>query len=164
MRNILIVAALFFSTTSLLSAQSMASLYNVNQAKLEVSNAVHFIEQNILLALTAGVLFLGIIFVCYVMKEYANSNQAQKAKPNRFLSLIVLVVGTGLFCSSCGVAQQLHAAPSDLTQEYIQQGCPHHQANQEPLAFANIYRTIGYPAQRTSVCKFCGQRIVNTRD
>lgn len=164
MRNILIVAALFFSTTSLLSAQSMASLHNVNQAKLEVSNAVHFIEQNILLALTAGVLFLGIIFVCYVIKEYANSNQAQKVKPNHFLSIMILVVGTGLFCSSCGAAQQMQAAPSDLTQEYIQHGCPHHQANQEPVAFANIYRTIGYPAQRTSVCKFCGQRIVNTRD
>jgi heme/copper-type cytochrome/quinol oxidase subunit 2 len=164
MRNILIVAALFLSTTSLLSAQSMASLSNVNQAKLEVSNAVHFIEQNILLALTAGVLFLGIIFVCYVMKEYANSNQSQKARPNHFLSIIVLVVATGLFCSSCGVAQQLHAATSDLTQDYIQQGCPHHQANQEPLAFANIYRTIGYPAQRTSVCKFCGQRISNSRN
>ena len=164
MRNILIVAALFFSTTSLLSAQSMASLYNVNQAKLEVSNAVHFIEQNILLALTAGVLFLGVIFVCYVMKEYANSNQAQKTKHNHFLSLIVLVVGMGLFCSSCGVAQQMHAAPSDLTQEYIQQGCPHHQANQEPLAFASIYRTIGYPAQHSSICKFCGQRISNPRD
>lgn len=164
MRNILIVAALFFSTTSLLSAQSMASLYNVNQAKLEVSNAVHFIEQNILLALTAGVLFLGVIFVCYVMKEYANSNQAQKAKPNHFLSLIVLVVGTGLFCSSCGAAQPMHAASTDLTQEYIQHGCPHHLASQEPVAFASIYRTIGYPAQRTSVCKFCGQRISNPRD
>lgn len=164
MRNILIVAALSLSTTSLLSTQSMASLSNVNQAKLEVSNAVHFIEQNILLALTAGVLFLGIIFVCYVMKEYANSNQAQKVKHNHFLSLIVLVVGTGLFCSSCGVANQTQAAASDLTQEHIQQGCPHHQANQEPVAFANIYRTIGYPAQRTSVCKFCGQRISNSRD
>ena len=164
MRNILIVAALFLSTTSLLSAQSMASLSNVNQAKLEVSNAVHFIEQNILLALTAGVLFLGIIFVCYVMKEYANSNQAQKAKHNHFLNIIVLVVGTGLFCSSCGVAEPMHTTSSGLTQEYIQQGCPHHQAGQEPLAFANIYRTIGYPAQRTSVCKFCGQRISNSRD
>lgn len=164
MRNILIVAALFLSTTSLLSAQSMASLHNVNQAKLEVSNAVHFIEQNILLALTAGVLFLGIIFVCYVIKEYTNSNQAQKAKSNHFLSIIVLVVGAGLFCSSCGAAQEMQTTPLDLTQEYIQQGCPHHQANQEPVAFANIYRTIGYPAQRTSVCKFCGQRIVNTRD
>lgn len=164
MRNILIVAVLFLSTTSLLSAQSMASLHNVNQAKLEVSNAVHFIEQNILLALTAGVLFLGIIFVCYVIKEYTNSNQTQKAKPNHFLSIIVLVVGTGLFCSSCGAAQQMHAAPSDLTQAHIQHGCPHHQANQEPVAFANIYRSIGYPAQRTSVCKFCGQRLVDPRD
>lgn len=164
MRNILIVAALFLSTTSLLSAQSLASLNNVNQAKLEVSNAVHFIEQNILLALTAGVLFLGIIFVCYVAKEYANSNQAQKAKHNHFLSLVVLVVGTSLFCSSCGVAQQLQTAASDLTQEQIQNGCPHHQASQEPLAFANIYRTIGYPAQHSSICKFCGQRIVNTRN
>ena len=164
MRNILIVAALFFSTTSLLSAQSMASLYNVNQAKLEVSNAVHFIEQNILLALTAGVLFLGIIFVCYVIKEYTQSKGAQQNSRNHFLSLLVLVLGTGMFCSSCGVAQQMHAAPSDLTQEYIQQGCPHHQANQEPVAFASIYRTIGYPAQRTSVCKFCGQRISNSRD
>ncbi|WP_373550917.1 hypothetical protein [Haliscomenobacter sp.] len=77
MRNILIVTAFFLSTTALLSAQSMASLSNVNQAKQEVSDAVHFIEQNILLALTAGVLFLGIIFVCYVIKEYANSNQTQ---------------------------------------------------------------------------------------
>lgn len=164
MRNILIVAALFFSTTNLLSAQSMASLANVNQAKLEVSNAVHFIEQNILLALTAGVLFLGIVFVYYVVKEYANSNQAQKAKYNHFLSLIVLVVGTGLFCSSCGVAQEMQTTPLDITQEYIQHGCPHHQANREPVAFANIYRTIGYPAQRTSACKFCGQRISNLRD
>ncbi len=164
MRNILIVSVLFLSTTSLLSAQSMASLYNVNQAKQEVSSAVHFIEQNLLMSLTAGVAFLCVIFVCYVIKEYTQSKGAQQSSRNHFLSLLVLVVGTGLFCSSCGVAQQMQAAPSDLTQEYIQHGCPHHQANQEPVAFANIYRTIGYPAQRTSSCKFCGQRIVNTRD
>lgn len=164
MRNILIVAVLFLSTTSLLFAQSMASLSNVNQAKQEVFDAVHFIEQNILLALTAGVLFLGIIFVCYVIKEYTNSNQTQKAKRNHFLTLLLLVVGTGMFCSSCGVAQEIQTTPSDLTQAHMQSGCPHHQANQEPAAFAYVYRTIGYPAQRTSVCKFCGQRIVNTRD
>jgi hypothetical protein len=164
MRNILIVTVIFLSTTRLLSAQSMASLYNVNQAKQEVSSAVHFIEQNILLALTAGVAFLCVIFVCYVIKEYTQSKGAQQNSRNHFMSLLVLVLGTGLFCSSCGVAQEMHAAPSDLTQAHIQHGCPHHQANQEPVAFANIYRTIGYPAQRTSACKFCGQRIVNTRD
>lgn len=164
MRNILTVAVLFLSTTSLLSAQSMASLYNVNQAKQEVSDAVHFIEQNILLSLTAGVAFLCVIFVCYVIKEYTQSKGAQQSSRNHFMSLIVLVLGTGMFCSSCGVAQEMQTTPLDLTQEYVQQGCPHHQANQEPVAFANIYRTIGYPAQRTSSCKFCGQRIVNTRD
>jgi hypothetical protein len=142
----------------------MASLYNVNQAKQEVSDAVHFIEQNILLSLTAGVAFLCVIFVCYVIKEYTHSKGAQQSSRNHFMSLLVLVLGTGMFCSSCGAAQEMHAASSDLTQVHIQHGCPHHQANQEPVAFANIYRTIGYPAQRTSACKFCGQRIVNTRD
>lgn len=164
MRNILIVTAFLLSTPALLSAQSMASLYNVNQAKLEVSNAVHFIEQNILLSLTAGVAFLCVIFVCYVIREYTQSKGAQQNSRNHFLSLLILVLGTGMFCSSCGVAQEVQATPSDLVQEQIQRGCPHHQANQEPVAFANIYRTIGYPAQRTSTCNFCGQRIVNTRD
>ena len=164
MRNILIVTAFLLNTPALLSAQSMASLYNVNQAKQEVSSAVHFIEQNILLSLSAGVTFLCVIFVCYVIREYTQSKGAQQNSRNHFLSLLILVLGTGMFCSSCGVAQEVQATPSDLVQEQIQRGCPHHQANQEPVAFANIYRTIGYPAQRTSTCNFCGQRIVNTRD
>ncbi len=70
MKNILIVTALFLSASAPLSAQSMASMYNMNQAKQEVSSAVHFIEQNIFLALIAGVAFLGFIFICYVIKEY----------------------------------------------------------------------------------------------
>ena len=164
MRNILIVTVLFLSTTSLLSAQSMASLYNVNQAKREISSAVQFIEQNILLSLTAGVAFLCVIFVCYVIKEYTQSKGAQQNSRNHFLSLLVLVLGTGMFCSSCGVAQEVQATPSDLTQVHIQSGCPHHHPNQEPLAFVNIYRSIGYPAQRSSTCKFCGQRLVDLRD
>lgn len=164
MRNILIVTAFLLNTPALLSAQSMASLHNVNQAKLEVSNAVHFIEQNILLSLTAGVAFLCVIFVCYVIKEYTQSKGAQENSRNHFMSLLVLVLGTGMFCSSCGVAQEVQATPSDFAQEQIQRGCPHHHPNQEPLAFVNIYRSIGYPAQRTSTCKFCGQRIVNPRD
>jgi hypothetical protein len=164
MRNILIVTVLFLSTTSLLSAQSMASLYNVNQAKQEVSSAVQFIEQNILLSLTAGVAFLCVIFVCYVIREYTQSKGAQQNSRNHFMSLLVLVLGTGMFCSGCGVAQEVQATPSDFAQEHIQRGCPHHHANQEPLAFVNTYRSIGFPAQRTSTCKFCGQRLVDPRD
>jgi hypothetical protein len=164
MRNILIVTAFLLNTPALLSAQSVASLHNVNQAKLEVSNAVHFIEQNILLSLTAGVAFLCVIFVCYVIKEYTQSKGAQQNSRNHFMSLLVLVLGTGMFCSSCGVAQEVQATPSDFAQEHIQRGCPHHHANQEPLAFVNTYRSIGFPAQRTSTCKFCGQRISNPLD
>lgn len=164
MRNILIVTAFLLNTPALLSAQSMASLYNVNQAKLEASSAVHFIEQNILLSLSAGVAFLCVIFVCYVIKEYTQSKGAQENSRNHFLSLLVLVLGTGMFCSSCGVAQEVQATPSDFAQEHIQGGCPHHQANQEPLAFVNTYRSMGYPAQRTSTCKFCGQRLADLRD
>jgi hypothetical protein len=164
MKNILIVTVLFLSTTSLLSAQSMASLYNVNQAKQEVSSAVQFIEQNILLSLSAGVAFLCVIFVCYVIREYTQSKGAQQNSHNHFLSLLLLVLGTGMFCSSCGVAQEIETTALDLTEVYIQHGCPHHHAKQEPLAFVNSYRSIGYPAQRTSTCKFCGQRLVNPRD
>lgn len=164
MRNILIVTAFLLNTPALLSAQSMASLYNVNQAKLEVSNAVHFIEQNILLSLSAGVAFLCVIFVCYVIKEYTQSKGAQQNSRNHFMSLLVLVLGTGMLCSSCGVAQEVQATSSDLVQEQIQSGCPHHHANQEPLAFVNIYRSIGYPAQRSSTCKFCGQRLADLRN
>lgn len=147
-----------------LSAQSMASLYNVKQAELEISNTVRLLEQNVLLALTAGVVLLGIVLVFYVFKESTQSNVSRQNSHNHFLTIIVLVVGMGMFCSSCGVAQEMQASPSDLTQAHIQSGCPHHLASQEPVAFANIYRTIGYPAQRISTCKFCGQRIVNTRD
>ncbi|AEE52254.1 hypothetical protein [Haliscomenobacter hydrossis] len=164
MRNILIVTALLLSTPVLLSAQATASFGNVKQAQMDLSTTVRLLEQNILLALTAGVIFLGVIFVCYVIKENANSNRVQQAKRNHFLSLIVLVVGTGIFCSSCGVAQEVQATPSDLAQEHLQRGCPHHHPNQEPLAFVNIYRSIGYPAQRISTCKFCGHRLVDPRD
>lgn len=147
-----------------LSAQALASLGNVKQAELDLSNTVRLLEQNILLALTAGVVLLGIVLVFYVFKENTQSNASRQNSHNHFLSLIILVVGTGMFCSSCGVAQEMQATPPDLTQAHIQSGCPHHLASQEPVAFANIYRTIGYPAQRISTCKFCGQRIVNTRD
>lgn len=147
-----------------LSAQSMASLNNVKQAELEISNAIRMLEQNVLLALTAGVVLLGIVLVFYVFKESTQSNVSRQNSHNHFLAIIVLVVGMGIFCNSCGVAQEMQATPPDLTQAHIQSGCPHHLASQEPVAFANIYRTIGYPAQRISTCKFCGQRIVNTRD
>ena len=142
----------------------MASFGNVQQAQMDLSTTVRSLEQNILLALTAGVVFLGIIFACYVIKENARSNRPKQAKHNYFLTLLFLVMGVGMFCSSCGVAQQVQAASFDVVQEHVQRGCPHHQASPEPLAFVNIYRTIGYSAQRTSTCKLCGQRIVNTRD
>ncbi|WP_421796102.1 hypothetical protein [Haliscomenobacter sp.] len=164
MRNILIVTAFLLSTPALLSAQTLASAGNVQQAKMDLSTTVHLLEQNTLLALTAGVLLLGFLFVCYVFREYTQSDRNRQAKHNPFLSLLVLVLGTGMFCSSCGVAQEMQTTPSDLAQEQIQRGCPHHHANQEPLAFVNIYRSIGYPAQRTSTCKFCGQRLVDPRN
>jgi len=164
MRNILIAADLILCTPAMLCAQDLASMNNVQQAKMDLSNTVNLLEQNTLLALTAGVLLLGIIFVCYVSREYAQSNRKHQAKRNHFLSLLLLVLGTGMFCSSCGVAQEVQATSSDLVQEHIQRGCPHHHANQEPLAFVNIYRSVGYPAQRTSTCKFCGQRLADLRD
>ena len=54
-----------------LSAQALASL-DVKQAELDLSNTVRLLEQNILLALSAGVAFLCVVFVCYVIKEYTH--------------------------------------------------------------------------------------------
>ena len=59
-----------------LSAQALASL-DVKQAELDLSNTVRLLVQYILLALSAGVAFLCVIFVCYVIKEYTQSNRAQ---------------------------------------------------------------------------------------
>jgi hypothetical protein len=161
----LIVSCTLLTGLTTLSAQTMASFGNVQQAQMDLSTTVRSLEQNILLALTAGVALLAIVLVYYVFKESAKSNRPKQAnRSNYLLTLLLLVVGMGMFCSSCGVAQEMQATPSDLTQAHMQSGCPHHQANGEPAAFAYVYRTTGYPAQRTSICKFCGQRIVNTRD
>jgi hypothetical protein len=73
----LIVSCTLLTGIQTLSAQSLASQYIVNQAKQEVSSAVHLIEKSILLALSAGVAFLCVIFVCYVIREYTQSNRAQ---------------------------------------------------------------------------------------
>jgi hypothetical protein len=162
----LLVAAIYTLVMIGLTPQyalAQTSLMDVEHAKMELSNTTHFIEQNILLALTAGVVFLGIIFACYVIKENAQSKRHQTNR-NSFLTIFLLVVGVGMFCSSCGVAQQVQAESFDTAQELIQRGCPHHQGSLESVSLINTYRTIGYPMQHTVVCKYCGQRIVNTRD
>lgn len=165
MRNTVIVTALFLSTTTLLSAQSMASFGNVKQAEMSLSNTVRLLEQNILLALSIGVLLLSILWVVYMFKEYAQSSRIPQGKRNNFLGLLLLIMGMSAFCSSCGFTQQMQVLPLDTTQEYIQQGCPHHHSSyQEPFAFTNVYRTIGYPTLRTTACKFCGKRISNPWD
>lgn len=165
MRNILIVAALFLNTPVLLSAQALASFGNVKQAEMDLSNTVRLLEQNILLALSVGVLLLGILWVAYMFKEYTQSKRINQTKRNNFLSLLLLIAGMSAFCSSCGLPQQMQVLPLNTAQEYVQQGCPHHHSSyQEPFAFTNVYRTIGYPTLRTTICKFCGQRMINPQD
>ena len=161
----LIVSCTLLTGLTTLSAQTMASFGNVQQAQMDLSTTVRSLEQNILLALTAGVALLAIVLVYYVFKESAKSNRPKQAnRSNYLLTLLFLVVGMGMFCSSCGVAQQVQAESFDTAQELIQRGCPHHQGSLESVALINTYRTIGYPMQHTVVCKYCGQRIVNTRD
>jgi NADH:ubiquinone oxidoreductase subunit 6 (subunit J) len=164
MRTILIFSTLFLSTPSLLSAQSMASLWDANQVEHEVSAAVHLVEENILLALIAGVVFLVILFVCYVLKENAQSNRGQQAKHHPFLSLLVLILGMGMFCSSCGVSQTMQSSSSGMTSAHILSVCPHHQAYQEPFAIQSMYRLKGYPRQRISSCRFCGQKLMKGQE
>lgn len=150
--------------TNLLPAQALASLDSVKQAELDLSNTVRLLEQNILLALTVGVALLGIVWVVYVCNAHIQSKRLQQNDRNPLFTFALLIVGMGMFCSSCGIAQEVQATPSDNAQEQMQSGCPRHHATQEPLAFVNIYRGVGYPAQRSSTCKFCGQRLVNPRD
>jgi hypothetical protein len=147
-----------------LCVQAQTSLANVEQARMEISNTTRLIEQKILLSLTAGVVLLGIMLVCYLFNENNQSKSSQHAKRNHFLTLILLVVSVGMFCSSCGATQQLGTIQVYSVQEMEQRRCPYHPANQKPAEAVYSYRTIGYPTHPTSYCKFCGKRLLNTQE
>jgi heme/copper-type cytochrome/quinol oxidase subunit 2 len=145
-----------------LGVQAQTSLANVEQARMEISNTTRLIEQKILLSLTAGLVLLGIILVCYLFNENNQSKSSHQTKRNQFLTLILLVIGVGLFCNSCGSTQQFGAIQAHARQQVEQSRCPYHPANQKPADVVYSYRTIGYPTQPTSYCKFCGKRLLNT--
>jgi hypothetical protein len=95
MRNILIATALFLSTPAMLSAQVLASFDDVQRTELEISNSFRFFEQNILLALCAGVCLLGILWFFYVLKATSHSNRPQQNTSSHFMMILLLIIGIG---------------------------------------------------------------------
>lgn len=95
MRNILIATTLFLSTPAMLSAQALASFNDVQQTKLEISSVFRLLEQNILLALCAGVCLLGILWFFYVLKATSQSNRTLQNHSNHFMMILLLIIGIG---------------------------------------------------------------------
>ncbi len=160
MKNILIVA-LSLPVSGLLSAQVPASLGEVQHAEMEMNNTLHLLEQNIFLILSACIFLFGILLVCYVLNVSAQTTRKQQAPHNR--SILLLFLGLGLFCSSCGAMQQVDVTTAAALSAHTEASpCPHHKIYQEPLAFHSMKRTKGYPHQPVSSCRFCGQKMIKS--
>jgi hypothetical protein len=158
MKNTTIIAALILNTPALLSAQTPSSLGEVQRAQLEISNTMNLLEQNILLIFSACIVLLGILLVFYVFKVSTQINR--NPQPPHQRSILFLLMGMSLYCSSCGSAKQVETTAPGFSLNTEHHTCPHHQNDQEPLAFRSMYRTKGFPQQRISSCRFCGKKQV----
>jgi hypothetical protein len=162
MRNVLIVTALSLSTPTLLSAQFTTPLHEVRKAELGISQVVRLLEQSTLLALTAEVLLLGIVWGFYVFREYARLNASKQNRNNHFTALFLLVVGLGACCSSCSTMQRAKSMENRPVRAAENRTCPMNQHHYEH-ANASFNKTSTYKGYSNwhghAFCRFCGQWI-----
>jgi len=160
-------ALLSLTAAASLSAQAPAALNTAQMAELDIFNVVRLLEQNALLALIGAVLLMGIAWICYVFKACAQLNKPQENTRIRpFMTLLILVAGLSIFCSSCSVEQRAMAARYRASEAAENGACPslHHYVNQVNAPFNNRYPYSGDSnGQGPAFCKHCGQRIFNSK-
>lgn len=140
-----------------LSAQ--APLEAITLTEMALSQALLWVIQCFLLAAGASVGLVGV--ACCI--AWARSTAARGR--TRLTPLLVLVTGLSIWCSSCGVMQQVQTASNRPAPTPPAQAIhPHYHAHQGNPAFINLYKMIGYPPYRTAFCQVCGQRIISKQD
>ena len=133
----------------------------------DITGIVDQLAQSGLSILTGAVILMGIIWVCYVFKACARLNKPEGNTGNFPTIFLILLAGLSVFGSSCSVEQQVMATEYQASKEAEHQACPmlHHHADQANTPFNTRYPSNGYSNwYGPSSCKYCGQRIHNSRN
>jgi hypothetical protein len=138
------------------AAQASDSMFT-SQAE-QLNNTISLLEQTAIFALTGAVILMSIAWVFYIWKECTSLKKPQKNSA----MFLILVVGLGLFCSSCSVEQRAMTARYRTAEAAERTACPsqHHYGN-TPL---NNHFPPSYSysnGHSPSFCKYCGQRVSN---
>jgi hypothetical protein len=133
----------------------------------DMAGIVGELEQSALMALIGAVVFIGLVWICYVSKECARLSKPQENARRPFMTLLILVAALSVFCGSCTVEQRAMAAQYRATADAERGTCPSlfHTGNDEDSPFNNSHPYDGYSGSGygPSFCKHCGQRIYNGR-
>ncbi len=139
----------------------------LNLGGSEMTDIVGQLEYNgLLLLLVGAIVFMGLVWICYVVKECAQLNKPQKNGGKHFIALWMLVAGVSVFCGSCTVEQRARAAEYRAAQAAENRSCPsrYHHVNSENAALNNRYPYNGYSNwQAPAFCNYCGQRVFKSR-
>lgn len=135
----------------------------------EMADIVGRLEYSGLLLLLSAIVLMGLVWICYVVKECAQLDKPQKNGRKHFIGLWVLVAGVSVFCGSCTVEQRATAAQYRAAEAAEMRNCPsaHHYENHVNSAVNNRYPYNGYRnngysnGQGPAFCKYCGHRIFN---
>lgn len=152
-----------FLGSNFLFAQSSLVLQTKNPDGLEVMDAIHFLEQNALIALIGAVIFIGLVWLCAVLNACNELNKPQKqtTRPSS-IPLLVLIAGLSIFCTSCSVEQRARAAQYRVAAEADYRSCPlrHHHDYNVNIPFNNRYYSSSTSNLYGPVfCKHCGYQI-----
>ncbi len=154
--------SIFSLGSNILFAQSSLVMQTKNLDGLEVMNAIHFLEQNALMALIGTVIFIGLSWFCAVMKACNELKKSPKQSSRPSIPLLILIVGWSVFCQSCSAEQRARATQYRLEAEAAYRNCPLRQQHEYKVSmpFSNRY----YSASSSNVygpvfCKHCGYKI-----
>lgn len=161
-----LLTTLFFNPTGGKAQEIFKASGAGQDPDMKVSGIVGQLQQNALLGLISAVVFIGIVWVCFVLKECAQLNRPQKNIRRHSTTLLILIVGLSVFCGRCTVEQRARAAEYRAAKAAENHSCPtqRHHVNYENLPFNNRYPSNGYSNWHGSFfCKYCGQRVYNSR-
>lgn len=146
--------------SSILSAQSTLAFQQEHLEDSYIRTTVRHLEQNALWVLVAAVTLIGMIWTCSVLRACADLNKPKKISRNPYLTLLALVTGVSIFCSSCTIRQPTVALRYRILEEagHRIQPCQHEYRHPMNLPFNNRYASNGYSnLHGPALCKYCGQ-------
>lgn len=161
---IVLLTSLFFSPVA---GKAQGVYTTAGQAReMGITNIVGQLEYNALIALLGAVVLMGIIFIGHVSKACADLDRPRVNDRRPLFSLLILVAELSAICSSCSVEQQAMAERYRDAAAAKNDPCPFSNRHEY---YANIPYNNGFPSNRysnahsPSICKYCGQRVSNSR-